>query len=361
MKLKTLLMMGILSMLGLGSCNAKENPKGFPVEYDLQLVEIPHCPILVTDVKLYNKSGNMFYSYLEEEEDESPHPLTQIPCKVIITWLSYPEKQFYETTAEIDGDKIAEFFKSGAGYIESDKSDMKVGGRSFNLYRFDKLRLVFSVGGNVCVKLKSMNTVIEVAQAKSQRIATPASYWEYETEEPSVSIGRYYKEHEQDAEYLRKYGIEGLESFFVPERFDYNIAVKLANEADKLKGIDIYYYNDDLLSYRKEELIHLNDCIERGVIQSCAFDWDDCCAKEDYGIEIIFERNNISQFFKEHLKNGFNTLLIQLNKETKTVTVALTDGKKQIIIPEDKIIYWGGHTDYYSPNQEKDNDMYGIF
>ena len=73
----------------------------------------------------------------------------------------------------------------------------------------------------------------------------------------------------------------------------------------------------------------------------------------------MFERNHITQLFKAY--PDLSTLLIQLNKQTKKITVALTDGNKQIVIPEDKLYYTGGDTDYYSSNQFKDNDMYGIF
>lgn len=348
--------MGIFSLFGLSSCNATEKLKEFPVEYDLQLIETPHCPIFVTDVKLYDKSGNMYSSYLDEED--SHLLLTQVPYKISVTWLSYPEKQFYEAAIEMDGDVVTELFKSGAGYIESEKADIKTNGRSFNTYCFSQIRLIFSVGGNVCVKLKSLNTIIEVAQTRARKIATPASYWEYENEEPSVLIDEYYKENEQDAEYLRKYGVDGLESFFIPERFDYNIVVKLENETDVLTGIDTRYYNSDLLMYRGKELVHLSDCVKRGVIHKVYVAWEDN-NKNEKVIEIMFERNHITQLFKAY--PDLSTLLIQLNKQTKKITVALTDGNKQIVIPEDKLYYTGGDTDYYSSNQFKDNDMYGIF
>lgn len=356
MKLKMLLIMGIFSLFGLSSCNATEKLKEFPIEYDLQLIEPPHCPIFVTDVKLYDKSGDMYSSYLDEED--SHLLLTQVPYKISVTWLSYPEKQFYEAAIEMDGDAVTELFKSGAGYIESEKNEIKMNGRSLNTYRFSQIRLIFSVGGNVCVKLKSLNTITEVAQTRAQKIATPASYWEYENEEPSALIDEFYKENEHDAEYLYKYGVDGLESFFIPERFDYNIVVKLEDETDTLTEIESHYYNSDLLTYRGKEVVHLNDCIKRGVIHRICMAWEDNNNNEK-AIEIIFERNHIAQLFKEH--PGLNTLLIQLNKQTKKVIVVLTDGNDQIVLPEDKLYYTGGDTGYYSSNQSKDNDMYGIF
>lgn len=364
------LLIGLLSFFTVNSnhVNAQESAdrlsknKPFPVEWYLHLKDPRYCPAAVVDGKLYDKDGKVFCTF---DEKNQLMKLKQVPYKASITWLSYTENQFYETTFSLPGDSITLLLKSGSGYEESDKSDIIANDHVYQPYRYDGIYFMFFIGGTVSVKMRSDSKIMEVAQSKAKKIATPSSYYRLlgkeDKRQPAELINDYYSsEHEINKiakNFLHKYGVKGLESLYSPRMYTYNILVKWADGNTKLEDIQTEFLNGDLQHYPTQNISHLNDRIDRGVLQTI-----DIFYEPNKSITIRIEREYIARFFEEHLSSGMS-LVVQIDESQGKIEAYLTDGTQSFYVPDEKMRY-SFSEDYrvkfsnYQSIGSKDNEKY---
>lgn len=363
----------VIGLLGLftvnvNHVNAQESADGlsknkqFPVEWYLHLKDPQYCPAAVVDGKLYDKDGKVFCTF---DEDNQLMQLKQVPYKASITWLSYTENQFYETTFSLPGDSITLLLKSGSGFEESDKSDIIFDDRVYQLYRYENIYFKFFIGGTVSVKMSSSWRIMEVAQSKAKKIAIPSSYYQFlgkeDKRQPAELINDYYSSkhaiNEIAKTFLHKYGAKGLESLYSPQMYTYNIIVKWADENTKRISIRTAFLNDDLQFYPETDVNHLKDVISRGILQNIYISYE-----PKKNIEILIEREYIARFFGEHLSPGMSFVL-HIDEAHRKIEACLTDGTQSFYVPDEKMRY-SFCEDYYvkSSNYQsigsKDDEKY---
>ena len=370
---KTILLAGLLTIISVNcyckmitNCGQKEKGEGqFPIEWTLLLKSTPFNVTAVMEGKLYDKEGNVFYSF---NDDNYLEVQKTIPYKVSLTWLSFPDKQFYEVTLPLPGDTIVALLQSGSGYPESDKASFEASGRIYAPYRFEDIRWLLSLDGTVHVKLKSSFNIIEVAQTQARKCTTPLSFYAWmgpeDKRDPVTVVDDFYRDSKwSEADYYRKYGAEKLKRFFCSQSYRYGIHIGLPAETDTLIKVETFYNNDDILTYRDKELIHLKEAIDRGVPKEFNLFWSDA-SQEENTLKIEFEREYLRSLYQKNISADVSwSLLIRVvETETHQIEIALTDGNRVISIPVDKVKYtfFKNHWNTYCniPIGEEDRDKY---
>lgn len=370
---KTLLLATLLCLFNLNcyctmktdNAPSKKPETKFPLEWTLDLKASPYNITAVTEGKLYDKEGNVFYSF---HNDHYSDLQKTVPYKVSLTWLSYPDKQFYEATFPLPGDTIAALLQSGSGYPESDKEPFEASDRTYSPYRFEDIRLLLSLDGTVHVKMRSSFNIIEVAQAQARKVTAPASFHTWlgaeDKRDAAAVVDDFYQYSEwPNADYYRKYGGEKLRRFFCPQRYRYNLSISLPAITDTLTTIENHYNNGDILTYRYEELTHVKNTIYQGVPKQFYVFWGDA-SLETNALQIEFEREYIRSLFEDNIPHNapWSLAIRIIETEEHQIEIVLTDGTRVIPVELDKVkftFYKNQRSTYCNiPIGEKDRDIY---